>query len=298
MANTGIIGLVAGGAVAAIAALTLVFGSWYTVDSGWEAVVLTNGAITDVVDPGLHFKTPLMQGVSFLPLQQQSYVADKLNSLSADQQSADIKVSVIYHVPSGPDAGKQFFTKYNTIAQFEDRYIARVVPTVLKSVFGTYTAPNVPKQRAQINADLTAALKETAKDQPIVIDAVNFENVDFSPTYMQAIEEKQNAEVAVAKQQQVLAQKQVDAQITVTNAKATAEATLAQATADAQATRLRGDAEAAAIKAKSDALNASPSLVEYTKATRWDGKLPTTMVPGTAIPFLDVKPVVAQTPTP
>lgn len=48
-------------------------------------------------------------------------------------------------------------------------------------------------------------------------------------------------------------------------------------------------AEAAAIKARADALALNGKLVELTAAERWNGQLPTTMVPGYAVPFITVR---------
>lgn len=63
---------------------------------------------------------------------------------------------------------------------------------------------------------------------------------------------------------------------------------LTAAEADAKAVQLRGEAEASAIKAKSAALASNPALISLTQAERWNGQLPTTMVPGGAVPFLNV----------
>ncbi len=84
-------------------------------------------------------------------------------------------------------------------------------------------------------------------------------------------------------------QQEVQAKITVVNAQAAADAKVAAAKADAQAIQLRGEAEASAIKARGDALKQNPDLIALTAAERWDGKLPTTMVPGSAMPFVGVK---------
>jgi regulator of protease activity HflC (stomatin/prohibitin superfamily) len=62
-----------------------------------------------------------------------------------------------------------------------------------------------------------------------------------------------------------------------------------QAEANAKAVRLAGEAEADAIRARSAAIASSPKLVELTIAEKWNGVLPTTMVPGTAVPFIGVK---------
>jgi uncharacterized membrane protein YqiK len=93
----------------------------------------------------------------------------------------------------------------------------------------------------------------------------------------------------VQTEKQKLEREKVLAQVAVTQAQAAADSQLATAKANAEAVRLQGDAEASAIKAKSDALAQSPNLVELTKAERWDGKLPTSFIPGSATPFLNIK---------
>lgn len=81
----------------------------------------------------------------------------------------------------------------------------------------------------------------------------------------------------------------VQAQIVVTQAQAQADAVKARASADAEAIRMRGEAEATAIRARGDALRANADLVALTAAEKWNGQLPATMVPGAALPFVQVK---------
>lgn len=100
------------------------------------------------------------------------------------------------------------------------------------------------------------------------------------------------AEVGVKTAQQNAQKAQVeaerDAKVTVINAEAAAKAKLAAAEADAKAVELRGNAEAAAIKAKGDALNSNPGLVALTQAEKWNGQLPSTMLPNSTVPFMSV----------
>jgi hypothetical protein len=51
---------------------------------------------------------------------------------------------------------------------------------------------------------------------------------------------------------------------------------------------LKGEAEAAAIKARADALAKNENLIALTTAEKWDGHLPETMLPGGAVPFLNL----------
>jgi len=48
------------------------------------------------------------------------------------------------------------------------------------------------------------------------------------------------------------------------------------------------DAEASAIRARGAALRDNPTLIELVQAERWNGILPTTMIPGSTVPFLNV----------
>jgi hypothetical protein len=46
----------------------------------------------------------------------------------------------------------------------------------------------------------------------------------------------------------------------------------------------------AAIRARADALRANADLVQLQAVEKWDGKLPTTMVPSTALPSSNLQP--------
>jgi regulator of protease activity HflC (stomatin/prohibitin superfamily) len=122
----------------------------------------------------------------------------------------------------------------------------------------------------------------------LVIESVQLENIEFSHAYLQSIEQRMLAEVEVQKLQQNAEREKVQAQITVTQANARANSVRAEAQASADAIKLKGDAEASAIRARAEALGQNPGLVSLVQAERWDGKLPSTMVPGSALPMLSV----------
>ena len=145
------------------------------------------------------------------------------------------------------------------------------------------------------------AITETLKyDAMIIIESVQLENIEFSANYLHSIEQRMLAEVEVQKLQQNAEREKVQAQITVTQATAKANAVRAEAQANAEATRLNGEAsasnikitgeaQAAAIEARAKALGTNPNLVTLVQAERWNGVLPTTMVPGSAVPFVSIK---------
>lgn len=274
--------------VAAIALVIaiLFFGSWYTIDQGERGVHLRNGAVVGSAEPGLGFKVPVIDTIKRISVQNLTVQYDKVPAYSKDQQTAEIKVSVSFHVPPGDVVS--VYSEYGSVEGLTSRLVDRQVPTQVENVFGQYTAISAVQNRVTFVKDVTKAIRESVHG-PVVIDGVQIENIDFSDAYEKSIELRMQAEVLVQTEKQNLEKEKVQAQIAVTQANGQADSSLARARADAEATRIKGEAEASAIKVKADALKENQDLVELTKAERWNGVLPTTMIPNAAIPFLNAK---------
>jgi regulator of protease activity HflC (stomatin/prohibitin superfamily) len=274
--------------LAGLLVLTIIFGSWYTIDQTQRGVLLRNGALVEVVQPGLHFKWPWIEAVYKIDMQTHNFTFEKVNSYSADQQPADLRISVTLHV--APDKVAEMYSRFGGDQQAAiSRLITPHMNQEVKVVFGQYTAQRAITARGQLNADAAKALTDAIAYDPIfVIEGVQIEDIEFSKDYIRSVEARMQAEVAVQQRQQELAQERIKAEIAVTQATGRANSIRAEAQAQADATTLRGNAEASAIKAKGEALAANPNLVPLIQAERWNGVLPTTLVPGSAVPFLNV----------
>ena len=269
----------------ALLALIVVMGSWYQVDQGERGVHLRNGAVIGSAEPGLGFKLPIFDDIKRISVQNLTNVYDKVQAYSKDQQTAEIRVSVSDHVP--PADVVLLYSEYGSVEALTSRLVDRQVPTQVENVFGQYTAESAVQNRVQLVKDINQAIREAVKG-PVVIDSVQVENIDFSDAYEKSIELRMQAEVLVQTEKQNLEKEKVNAEIAVTQARGQAESSLAMARADAESKRIKGEAEAAAIRARAEALASNQNLVELTKAERWNGQLPTTMVPGSSVPFLNV----------
>jgi regulator of protease activity HflC (stomatin/prohibitin superfamily) len=293
--NRGIIGAI----VAVVIAVIIAAGSWYTVDQTERGVLLRYGAVVGTAQPGLGFKVPLMDTVEKVSVKTTTFTWDKMNSYSYDQQPADLKISVTLR--AAPEKVSDLYAKFGLLQTAVNQVVSPVVNQQVKVVFGRYTAVKAIQERGQLNSAIKDAITATLKDDPmIIIESVQLENIEFSQTYLHSIEQRMLAEVEVQKLQQNAEREKVQAQITVTQANAKANAVRAEAQANAEATRLNGeakasniritgDAEAAAIEARAKALGTNPNLVTLVQAERWNGVLPTTMVPGSAVPFVSIK---------
>ena len=111
-------------------------------------------------------------------------------------------------------------------------------------------------------------------------------NIDFSNSYEKSVEERMRAEVEVQKVLQNEKRTAIEANMKRIRARGDADAKIVAAEADAKAIQLRGEAEARAIEAKSAAMAKNPAYVHLLQAERWNGSLPTTMLPNNALPII------------
>lgn len=273
-------------AVIALIAISVLTSSWYTVDEGERMVILRNGAAINTAEPGLHFKVPIIDRAVPISVQTLKVEFDGMASYSKDQQPADIRLSVNFHLL--PSSVQSIYSTYGSVDGLVDRILRPRVNDSTKKVFGQFTAVSVIQDRAKFGTDVYQAVVKAVGSE-MIIESIQIENIDFSNAYEQSIEQRMLAEVEVQKVKQNWEKEKVAADITRTRAQADADAKLAQATAEAKSIELRGQAEAAAIQAKGAALRDNPALVQLIQAEKWDGKLPTTMVPGSAVPFIGVK---------
>jgi regulator of protease activity HflC (stomatin/prohibitin superfamily) len=279
---------IVGGGIAALVglvALTVVGGSWYTVGEGYRGVALRNGAVIGTSDPGLGFKLPIIDSVVDISIQSQAQMYENVLVYSRDQQTAGLTISVNYRFP--PDQVETIYREYGGESGVVSRLLDRRVLEEVKNVFGKFNAVTAIQERERLAAEVQMAI-QTAVVGPIIVESVQIENIDFSDAYENSIEQRMLAEVEVQRVQQNAEREKVTAEITVIQAQAEADAQLARATAEAEAIRIRGEAEASAIRARGEALRDNPSLVDLVQAERWNGALPTTMVPGSAVPFMNV----------
>ncbi len=273
-------------AVVGLGLLTVVGGSWYTVNEGYRGVALRNGAVVGTADPGLGFKMPIIDSVVDISVQSQARVYEGVLSYSKDQQTAELTVSVNYRLPA--DQVETIYAEYGGEEGVVTRLLDRQLYQAVKTVFGQYNAVTSIQDRGRLVADVQTMLTEEVRG-PIIIESVQIDNIDFSDAYENSIEARMLAEVEVQKVRQNAEREKVTAEITVIQAKAEADAQLARATALAEATRITGEAQAYAIRAKAEALKDNAGLIALTQAERWNGQLPTTMIPDSTVPFMDMK---------
>lgn len=286
------VGFLIGAGVLAIIGLCVAMGSWYTIDQGERGVVLRNGKVVGLADPGLNFKMPIIEDVSKMSVRDHTIAfggkgTTPLEAYSYDQQPASLRVSVTFQVP--PEKVVNVYSEYGNLENLASRVIERRTHDTVKNVFGTFTASRAIQERSKLSTDMTTAVIKSLESAPLKVVSVQIEEVGFSKAYEDSIEKRMLAQVQIETTRQQKETAMINAEIQVVQAKAAADAQRERFTAEADGIKLRGNAEAAAIEAKAKALASNTNLVNLNAIEKWDGKLPATQVPGSALPFIGIK---------
>ncbi len=271
------------GAAAVIVLVVVLLSTYFTIDQGERGVVMHWGAVVGEAAPGLHFKMPVITTIEKISVQIQKGAFEKtadadtrLQAYSRDQQPATIAMAVNYHVTDA----SAVYAQYGSLANMRSRIIDSRAYEQFKNVFGQFDAADAIQKRAVLNAEVFAAIRKSVSG-PVAIDSVQIEDISFSSQYEAAVEARMQA---IVKQQQA----EADKQKRIIDADASAYEVKAVADAKAHQIEVQGKAEAGAIQARGDALRNNPTLPTLVAAEKWNGVLPTTMVPGNTVPFLNI----------
>lgn len=266
-------------AVLALLLLVIVFGSFGTIGAGERGVKTRLGAVVGTKEPGLYFKLPFIEDVYTMEVKTRTINYDKngqegdsaesshLAGASKDLQDVAIGVVVNYHID--PSKVAEIYAQYRSVENYEANVIEPAVREVVKSTSAIYTAEELVTKRAEYSDKVNLTLTDRLNAKYAILERFNVTNFEFSQAFTQAIESKvtavQNAEAAKNKLEQI----KFEAQQKIETAKAEAEAIRIQA----QAINSQGGAD----------------YVQLQAVSKWDGHLPTQMIPNASVPFLNLK---------
>ncbi len=266
--------------IIALILLILFFGCFGTVAAGERGVKTRLNAVVGTVQPGLYFKFPIIEAVHKMNVKVLTINYDKggdygdekqtdtnLFGASKDLQDVTIGVVVNYHI--NPLKVEQIYTQYNSVENYQSNVIEPVIRELVKSTSAQYTAEELVTKRAEFSDKVNVALATQITNKDSVLERFSVTNFEFSKAFSAAIEAKvtavQNAEAAKNKLEQV---------------KFEAEQRIAQA---------QGEAEAIRIQAQAITSQGGDNYVQLKAIEKWSGNLPTQMIPGSAVPFLNLK---------
>lgn len=257
------LGKVIGAFIAFVVLLVLIFSSFGTVGAGERGVKTRFGSVVGILNTGLYTKTPFVTSVYKVDVQTQKEQADA-TAASSDLQTVNTTVAVNYNLDVTKVA--DLYTKIGL--DYKTKIIDPAIQEVVKSVTAKYTAEQLITKRQEVTDAIQTSLSARLATSDITVSGVSIVNFDFSKSFNDAIELKVTAEQNALAAKNKLDQIKFEAEQTVTTAQAQAEAIKIQA----QAINSQGGAD----------------YVQLQAVKQWDGHLPTQMVPGSSVPFLNL----------
>jgi regulator of protease activity HflC (stomatin/prohibitin superfamily) len=272
--------------VGAAFAAVLVLQSAFIVDEGNQAIVTKFGEAVSQKGPGLNFKIPFVNGVNHIEVRERKSV-ENLAAATSNQLPITAEVSINWIVDAA--AVMEIYRKYGSLEQFENRILDPKLRQAGKAAMAKYGASELIRDRQGATAEIGSILTELMEGYPVTIKDPQIENVGLPPTYLSSVLKKEQAREDAVREEYNLEKQALEAQREVQTAIAARDAKkaladgnayqiLTEAEAAAKATRLQKSAEAQGIRDVESALASNPLFVDYTRAKRWNGKLPRTVL--------------------
>jgi regulator of protease activity HflC (stomatin/prohibitin superfamily) len=268
--------VIAGAVIVLLIAVIVVGSAFVQVRYGTVALVARFGGLTgDVLDPGPHWRIPVVDRLVIVPTVQQSYETSDVPETSGadypdypvsaqtvDGQQITVKYTVLFRIPG--EAAVSVVQNYGETREVVENVVKRS-RSWARLVAQNYTAEDLYSGEG-IFAYQTAVsdvLRDEFVEAGIRLDEFLVRKVDFDEEYINAIEQQQIAQEAIetARYQSEAAEFEKERQIRL--AQAEAERTLLLAQAEAQSQRLLADAEAYSIGARGATLREYPEVVQW-----------------------------------
>lgn len=279
------------GVVLGMLALVIVVSStWVTIPQGYVGVIfnkMKGGVQAETLGQGWHFKLPFVETIQEYPVALRTYstIGAGEGTHSGDSslvtlptlggQHIDQQLSVTYHVAS--TSASFVFDRFKgaEIEDIEMDFIRRQIQSVATSVTGKYDLMAVlGPAKAEIQNKIHEELKAALAPYGFVLDQVNLGYAKPPEAIETSLQTKMQAEQQADAAKYALQKAEMDARSKI----ATAE----------------GEAKANALvrqQLSPEFLKFRSLEVQQKAIEKWNGQLPTQMIPGSAVPFINLNSV-------
>lgn len=191
---------VMGIAVAAIAVLILLFGSFYTIKEQEQAVVTTFGVPNTVSEPGLHMKIPFVQKVEKVNTTIKGFAIGYDESTGVSREDESLMITSDYNF-----VNVDFYVEYKVSDPVKALYasekpveiLKNVAQSCIRSTVGRYPVDSViTTGKNEIQAEIKERIIAELTKQDIGIQLVNITIQDAEPPTTEVMEAFKAVETA------------------------------------------------------------------------------------------------------
>jgi regulator of protease activity HflC (stomatin/prohibitin superfamily) len=219
------------------------------VGAGQRAVLfdLRSGTLPRQMGEGLHFITPFVQSPVYYDVRTQTYTMsgtswegevkgdDSLTALTSDGQVVTIDVSIRFH----PNKDRIYQLHQKIGPDYANKIIRPAARSQARVIIAQFPVSDVYAARRElIEKRIEEALRKSLGANDIILDEVLLRDVQFSPAYAAAIEQKQIAQQNNQRMLYVLQKAQKEKQQKILEAQGDAASISLRGRAIAQNTRV------------------------------------------------------------
>lgn len=250
--------------------LIVLFGSFFIINPQEVGIVLRLGSIQKTAADGLNFKMPIVDSVTKMDISTKAIVVDEL-AYSKDGQTVSFQATANYSLLS--NSAEAVYKEFKKT--YESALIIPSIKEAIKSVASRYTAQGILDNRGKLPIEMKDEFTKLVLTRGFMVSAITLTNIDFDDAYETAIRNKQVQEQQALAQINITKQEDEKKKQEILKAEALSEKTRLEAIAlqSAQGEKLI------------DKLYAEAALEA---AKKWNGVLPTQMIPNGALPFINL----------
>jgi len=275
--------------------------------AAWPFVATLVGAVlATTLAAGIIFIPPQERGVVISALTDKGYrerpLDDSIEARTKDGQRIFIDASVIYAID--PERVIEVHLAW------QDRYAEDLVRPLVRGIIRDAVSQFrvdevVSSRRFELQQYIYNELKKRLAENGLVLYDFVLRDVNFTPEYAQAVEQKQIAEQQAQQAKFLVEKKRQEAEQLRQIAQGEADARLIRARAEAEALLIQAEAQAKALALVAEVLQNNPELLTYEYIQKLAPGIQVMLVP-TDNPFLlplptltpGTIPVPTPTPTP
>jgi regulator of protease activity HflC (stomatin/prohibitin superfamily) len=209
-----------GGIIAALLIL-LTFNAFVIINPGQAGVLSILGKARDgALLEGLHFKPPLVSTVDIYDVTVQKF---EVPAQSATKDLQDLSASFAINFRLDPLKVVEIRRKQGTLQNIVSKIIAPQTQESFKIAAALRTVEEAITQRAQLKEDFDNALSSRLEKYGILVLDTSVVDLNFSPEFAKAVEEKQIAEQRAQRAVYIAREAEQQAQADINRAKGKAE---------------------------------------------------------------------------
>ena len=250
-----------------------------------NSVYNMNGGVAETtLTQGFHLVKPTQKVTTYTIGIEQSYLTSGSDGDSKGDESFEVPsndgkgltVDLTFTYRFDPDHVADTFTRFKGQSgkDVKEVFIKPNIMSWTKEVTAKYSVIDLlGDQRASLNSELTAYLKDKFEPYGIIIESVSLINIDPDDETRAAVQKKVNAQqdLELAKIEQQTANVNAEKEKEVAITKANQEKETAQINAEAKLIEAQAQADANRLISQS----LTPELIQQQMYEKWNGQLPT-----------------------